>query len=350
MAQGSTRPLMRFIFFSTRRLETDFRRFLFEALQHSGFETWHVCIGPPVVVIGPDESSITFEGLSGFFGLIAHLQSDALASNLSVYFDSTGVYRLAKSLVLRAVLPKGVWCFDIHDNLLYDYRGIRRIKALIGLSMLSRITHVNIVLSQELLRLHPTAHHLDNAAHSHRRNLPPRLPSELVVLATIDRRLDFGFLRDTSGLLPETTIHLYGRMRNDDADVKADLERLLRSEPQIVYHGEFRLDDVDSILAPFAIGLAPYAINHELTRYINPDKYYLYLNSGMEVVSTAIPQAKRMEGRIHVVSSPHEAAEVVRKLQSSNSLKNLASVEEFLWADRARELVAVVHDVFKRTR
>ena len=78
--------------------------------------------------------------------------------------DTTGAFVPIRSLLLRASL-RGLWCFDIFDNLLYDLRGVYRLKRQIEISLLSRLSPIKIVLSRETLRLFPSAHHLENAAH-----------------------------------------------------------------------------------------------------------------------------------------------------------------------------------------
>ena len=99
----------------------------------------------------------------------------------------------------------------------------------------------------------------------------------------------------------------------------------------------------DAIIAPFGIGFAPYVINDSLTEFINPDKYYLYLNSGMEVISTDIPQARRLADRIHIARSPREIVDQIARIQSDPSCrKNRNSAADYSWERRADELLEVI--------
>ena len=51
------------------------------------------------------------------------------------------------------------------------------------------------------------------------------------------------------------------------------------------------------LLARTPVMFAPYKMGSKLTRYIDPLRYYHCLNSGMEVVSTDIPQAHMLAER-----------------------------------------------------
>ena len=147
---------MNFLFLSSRPYPNDFRCFLVEALQRKGHETWHVSfMGPSNVLTRKRGDDQTYDGARGFIKLVKVLRHFSKQAPRVTYFDSTGVYTPLHSLLLRAVLPQGVWCFDIYDNLLYDYRGIRRLKAIVSLALLPRLSNIQITLSREALKLFP---------------------------------------------------------------------------------------------------------------------------------------------------------------------------------------------------
>jgi hypothetical protein len=111
----------------------------------------------------------------------------------------------------------------------------------------------------------------------------------------------------------------------------------------VIYRGEYGFDDVDTILAPFGIGFTPYVIDNLLTEYINPDRYYLYLNSGMEVISTNIPQACRMADYVHIAGSAAEIIELAERTKRDPTYrKNKSGGQDFSWNQRADELFEII--------
>jgi hypothetical protein len=332
-----------FYFFSSRLFNNDFRRPLIETLVAKGHEAWHVRIGQQIVLTGPDSGRKEFEGIFGLVGLIRHIQAHLkLRETRPVLVDTTGGFLPARSLLLRASLP-GLWCFDIFDNLLYNLRGVYRLKRRLEISMLSWLSPINIVLSRETLRLFPRAHHIDNAAHTHRIARGKDAFNDLLCLFMIDHRFDFTLVADAAALAPDLKIFLYGRLGTDDHTIKRRLEELCANYANVTYRGEYDFDDVDTILAPFGIGLTPYAVGNLLTEYINPDKFYLYLNSGMEVISTNIPQARRMADYVHIAGSAAEIIELAERIKRDPTYRKNKSVgQDFTWNQRAEELIEII--------
>jgi hypothetical protein len=325
-----------FYLFSVRSYALDFRQFLVAALRRQGHRVWHIHVGRSTRLTRDDGTRAEFAGASGFVRLLRYLRADARCTDDPVFIDSTGPYTPVRSLALRAALGPGLWCYDIFDNMLYDYRGLVRLRAGLAIGLLSRLSPVQLTLSRETLRLFPRAVHLDNAAHTGpiaRQNPDDR---DLVLLSSIDGRLDAGFVRALAALAPERRLFVYGRAASAQR-----LEALLRERANIVYRGEFGYDDIDAILAPFAVALAPYAIN-TLTEYINPDKYYYFLNSGMEVISTDIPQARRMRNRIHIAQSPADVPAIMQRLRADPAFRKNAAGPVIGWDQRARELVDII--------
>ncbi len=226
---------------------------------------------------------------------------------------------------------------------MYNLRGVFRLKRHLEISLLSWLSPINIVLSRETLRLFPHAHHLENAAHTRRITRTKDAFSDLVCLFMIDHRFDFTLVADLAALAPDLKIFLYGRVGTDDQTIKRRLEELCASYPNVIYRGEYRFDDVDTILAPFGIGFTPYVMDNLLTDYINPDKYYLYLNSGMEVISTDIPQARRMADYIHIARSAAEIIELAARIKCDSTYRKNKSVnQDFSWNQRADELIEII--------
>jgi hypothetical protein len=323
-----------FFVLSVRAYEADFRQFLIQALRAGGHAVWHVRIGRVATVTGADTAPIEFNGVSGFPALIRFLR--AHAGDLPVVIDSTGPYVPVRSLALRASLGPALWCYDIFDNMTYDYRGLMRLRTQAALRLLSGLSPVLLTLSGETLRLFPRAIHLDNAAHVGRIARQDAGWRDMLLLSSIDPRLDVDFTRRVAELAPDRNLVLYGKIESS-----TQLDRMCRDRRNIVHRGEFRYVDVETILRPFAIAFAPYARN-ALTEFINPDKFYYFLNSGMEVISTDIPQARRMRDRIHVATSPEQAVAIADRLRRDPSLRKNAAGPVLGWDQRARELLDVI--------
>jgi UDP-galactopyranose mutase len=154
--------------------------------------------------------------------------------------------------------------------------------------------------------------------------------------SSIDARLDVDFTRRLAALAADRQLVLYGRVESP-----AEFDRLCREQRNIVYRGEFRYGDIATILQPFGIALAPYAMN-ALTQFINPDKFYYFLNSGMEVISTDIPQARRMRHRIHIAKSPEDVLAIVDRLQRDPAFRKNTAGPVLGWDQRAGDLLGVI--------
>jgi hypothetical protein len=327
---------LQFYFFSARPHDLDFRQFLMEALLRKGHDVRHVRVAREMKVVGGNGRPIEFKGAAGFLALIRFLRADIEDPNDTVFLDSTGPYLPLRSLLLRAALGRGLWCYDIFDNLSYNYRGVLRVRARVAIPLLSRLSPVQLTLSGETLRLFPRAVHLDNAAHIGRVERGNWNQRDLVLLSSVDERLDIEFVRRVAASTPDTRLIVYGR-----APSPQSLDALCRDRPNIVYRGEFRYGQIGAILAPFSVALAPYAIN-PLTEFINPDKYYYFLNSGMEVISTDIPQARRMRDRIHVARSPADVPAIVERLCRDPGARKNATGPVLGWDQRADEFLAII--------
>jgi hypothetical protein len=332
----------RFYVFSVRSYERDFRQFLIAALRRQGHRVWHIHIGRSTRVTDDGGLRSEFHGAAGFLRLLRRLRASTRSAADPVFIDSTGPYTPVRSFALRAALGPGVWCYDIFDNMSYDYRGFMRLRTGLAVRALCRLSPIQLTLSGETLRLFPRAVHLDNAAHTGRiaRNNPNE--RDLVLLSSIDERLDIDFVRHLAALAPERRLFIYGRAASAQR-----LETLLRDRPNIMYRGEFDYDDISAILAPFAVALAPYAIN-KLTEYINPDKYYFFLNSGMEVISTGIPQARRMRDRIHIAQSPADVPPIMERLRADPAFRKNAAGPVIGWDQRASELADIIAHALPR--
>lgn len=329
------------IFISARSYEQDFRKFLLEALRADGQEAWHVKVGRTNTLTGADGIE-TFAGITGLGRLIRRLRAIGERGTVA-YLDTTGAIMPERSLLFRFGLRAGTWCFDAYDNLVYSYSGFKLLKTRVALWALPRLSDVTILLSRESLRLYPDARHLDNAWDIQRQQRSFRTCRDLVVLSAIDERFDFEFLDEVARLLPDRRIVIHGYILHDDPSVKRRMADLCAHRPNVTFEGRYAFDDIPEIVRPFAIGLTPYVAAAPMTEFINPDKYYLFLQAGLEVISTDIPQARRMADRIHIAGKPQDVVEMARRIEHESAFrKNVDTTTDFSWRRRAREFVEIL--------
>ena len=162
-----------------------------------------------------------------------------------------------------------------------------------------------------------------------------------MILFEIGRRFDFRLVQQVAALAPDLNIYLYGRVASEDPTIRRELNELCAKCPNVIYRGEYRPGEIN--LAAFGIAFAPYLTDNTLTEFINPDKYYLFLNSGMELISTDIPQARRMKEHIHIARSASEIVGLVARIEFDSTFrKNIDFGRGFDWATRADDLVQLV--------
>jgi hypothetical protein len=323
------------VFFSARAYEQDFRKFLLEAIRAEGHQAWHVKVGRRNVLTGADGSE-DFDGIQGLLALIRRLRAIGSREKV-VYVDTTGAIMPIRSILFRTALRTGTWCFDVYDNLVYNYRGFRLLTTRLSIWALNRLSDITIVLSAETLRLFPQAYHLDNAWDIPRRDGKHDSCRDLVVLSAIDERFDFDFVGEMARLAPDRRIVVHGYVLHDNPAVGQRIADIRARHPNVSFEGRYAFDDVPEIVRPFSIGLTPYATG-PMTEFINPDKYYLFLQAGLEVISTDIPQARRMADRLHVACSAGEAVEIARRIEREPAFrKNIEPARDLSWAKRVRD-------------
>jgi glycosyltransferase involved in cell wall biosynthesis len=125
----------------------------------------------------------------------------------------------------------------------------------------------------------------------------------LVVMGTLDSRIDFVLLRAIASIRPDWQLVLIGQLKESPQGASSFI-RL----PNVHYLGQ-------QPSKPFHhcsgrnVGLIPYRIT-EMTRYINPLKAYEYLASGIPVISTELPELSPLSKWIRIVTVNHPGHEL----------------------------------------
>jgi len=337
MPAEPTQPRLRFFVFTCRDPKTDFRLPLVDALRLN-FETYYIWLRRRPVVSGPASSTTTEMSLSKFLRFIRRFRRDG---KVNIYFNSSNTYFPGITAILRMVATAGVWCLDMHDDLRYHNKGIRRLREEIIISLLRRLSHVTVHAAPTLLELFPRSQHLGNAS-----NIQPLADAaphrnNVLIIASFDERFDFDFLSELARLCPAIQFHLYGWTRPDDRATQAQVIAIETRHANIRYFGPYKMDNLPEILRGYKVSVAPYRTNTPLTHYIDPLRFYHCLNAGLEVVSTDIPQARYMHDWIHLVPDVAAAAETLTAIRSGTAAKQPAYTP-ITWEQRAERLVQII--------
>ncbi len=332
----------RFFVFTCRDPQVDFRLALVDALRHDS-EVWMIRLKRLPLVAGPNGEGDPRP--MSFFRLLAFLREHN-DGKIPVYFNSTNTIYPYVTALLRLVSPRGVWCLDMHDDLLYPHEGKRRIRRLLAIWIMCRFSDLVVVAAPNLRELFPRAEHLGNAGAI---GVIPREgvdPKNVLIIASIDRRFDFGLLGRIARLCPQLVFHIHGQV---GGSVRAQLDALLAAHSNVRYHGAYVMADLPGILARYAVSFAPYLQGVRQTRYVDPLRFYHCLNSGMEVITTDIPAAHLHERALHII---HDERDFAALFAASGALKQLKQPnhEAITWRRRADRLVGLVRGLPHRHR
>jgi glycosyltransferase involved in cell wall biosynthesis len=334
---------LRFVVLTCRDPRTDFRLPLVDALRHRGYEVHYVRLGRRPVVAGPSQGAPTSMSLAA---CLRHLRRVSSAQDaVNVYFTTTNLLFPWLILTLRALCAPGIWCFDMHDDLLYGKRGLARVRARIAQSILVPNFDLMVHAAPTLKELFPRSRHLGNASSLGRlQRVDPDL-GRVLVLASVDERLDFALLEAAAGACPGVQFEVHGQV---DPSVEDAMRRLLQRRTNIRHHGAYVMADLVPILERFGVMFAPYRVNVRLTRYLDPLRYYHALNSGMEVITTAIPQAEAYADRLHIVASAEDFARALEIVEKGGANGRKATrFAPITWEQRAEELLDLLAETAK---
>jgi len=170
----------------------------------------------------------------------------------------------------------------------------------------------------------------------------------LVVMGTLDSRIDFSLLRNIATIRPDWHLVLIGQLKEPSQGALSFL-RL----PNVHNLVQQPFASLPSLLRGANVGLIPYQIT-EMTRYINPLKAYEYLASGIPVISTELPELSPLSKWIRIVSVNQpsherqterfveeiEAAMLADSPQLRNERRQLA--REYSWDARVSRMLEVI--------
>jgi len=341
-AGGSAMPAVtrRFIVFTCRDVKTDFRWPLAEALR-ARHETWYIWLRRRPRLLRPGADA-EFEDIS-FPALLALLMRLTRTKAVNAYLNTTNTSFPFIIVLLRLLCGRGLWIMDMHDDLLYDFTGFRRAQAALAVKLQLWAADITIRSAEALAELFPASLPFGNASQIGPIARDAADYRSVLVLASLDSRFDFGFMETAAKASPGRIFHIHGQVSRNDAEIAASVHALCDGHDNVVYHGSYGLADLESILGSYAVTLAPYRTNTRLTRYLDPLRYYHCLNSGMEVISTAIPQTEFLRRGLHIVRTPAEVEPILRRLEETAEAKRntAANYHRQDWQQRAEELIRI---------
>lgn len=319
--------------------ESDFRFALAEALDSMNFDVTYVYFQKKSVVY---EVGVRRRVTMTQKQFHQHMRRRFRSEKRLIVFNSTDLYALRRSLLLRLKIG-GIWCFDVHDDLLYEMNGWERLKARVRQRLIVAASHIQVCAAPSLIELIPSARHLGNASNVSRIARRDIDWNKILVMSSIDKRFDFVFLRSTAERLSSMHFCIYGYIGDEPA--RRAVAQMTEACPNITYQGPYQNSDIQKIISNFSVMLAPYALN-PLTRYIDPLRFYHGLRSGMELVSTPIPAVHTMSGLVHVVDSPDACAETLSNIANDSRCRLNVPGRPSLpsWSDKAEDLIRILDE------
>lgn len=289
------------ILLTCRRAETDFRYHLARELQALGHHVTYIHVkrvpeATDMATLGKERWSIP--RLFRFFGGLRGLRPRAIV------FNSTNLAFPGLVTILRR-LSRAFWVYDMHDDLLYEIAGVARLRARIAQRIVTHQADLIVHAAPTLGRLFPRSVHLGNAS-----SIPalPKIgedPNRVLVLASLDKRLDFALLADAARACPRRLFEIHGHVSGGPT-IERQVEALVAGAPNISYHGPYTDDDLPQLMQRYLVSFAPYRTGTKLTEFIDPLRFYHCLGTGTGLVSTPIPQAIAMQDHIEVISQASE--------------------------------------------
>jgi hypothetical protein len=326
---------LRFFVFTCRDPQTeDFRLAFVEALRQH-YDTYYIRLRRRPIITGPVEMKMSLTELLSCFWRSRH---DGV---LNVYFNSTDTSHPFLSAALRLISPRGVWCFDMCDDLLLESTGLHRLRLWIALKIVRALSHIVVCSAPTLTELFPEAQHWGNASHilPLPRNTPRR--NEVLIFASLDDRFDFDFVSKLADLCPSTPFHLYGRVSLGHVVTEQHLSEICKNHSNVHYCGPYTNDGLPTLLSRYDITLAPYRTDIRKARYIDPMRFYHCLNGGLELISTDIPAARNLDQWLHIAHDPSECAAILGALQA-DELTKLEGYSPITWEHKRQRLVDII--------
>jgi hypothetical protein len=148
----------------------------------------------------------------------------------------------------------------------------------------------------------------------------------------ISERLDWELIKGMAKLRPDWSFVFVGRVGG------INHERIMQNSPNICFPGEYRYEEVPSIVKGFDVGIMPY-LNNPFFDYLNPLKFYENAAAGIGSVSSPIEELSHFPiAAVRTVpNEPQRWVETLADLLFSEKSRTREVVREvasyFIWED-----------------
>jgi hypothetical protein len=329
-------PVLCFVLLTCRDPSSDFRLPLVDALKKFGPCDYIWLRRRPVVT--------THDGARREMSLVqflAYIAGQKQNTEIPVYINSTNTSFPFSTLLLRFLAPRGIWCFDLHDDLRYSRRGVKCAYASFAMWLQQRFSDLTFHAAAKLGELFPDSRHLGNASHLVSLERRQDIRRQVLVLFSLDERFDFDLMRSVAQRCPDVVFDIDGQVSQNDPVIRHRLEKLIACCPNVRYHGAYTTEQLPNILLQYRVLFAPYRTDHLSTRYIDPLRFYHGLNTAMEVITTAIPQALAMQEHLWLIADADEFVTALKAITEQGESKRTGYVP-VTWSQRAQELVKLI--------
>lgn len=163
-------------------------------------------------------------------------------------------------------------------------------------------------------------------------------PLKLCYFGLFDERSDQGLLLHLMKQITNCELHIFG-------DVVCDVKKL-KALSNVKFHGKIAYQKLPSTIKTMDIFLLPYRRN-KLTDNINPLKLKEYLSTGKPVISTDLPEVKKLKDYLFVAHNTQDFIDTIKNLRSKNisfdSQKTLRYIEDNeTWNAKAKLLSEIL--------
>jgi O-antigen biosynthesis protein len=138
-------------------------------------------------------------------------------------------------------------------------------------------------------------------------------------IGAVERWLDLALVARVADALPEYTIVMIGPVECDVSD--------LTKRPNVILTGRRTYDQLPAYVRRFDVCMIPF-LDNELTRGVDPVKFYEYSAAGKPIVSTPLPSMRARSDIVYLATNSAEFARQVRRARDEdNSLRRAQRIQ-----------------------